>query len=99
MAEATTAAQLETTAAAGYAGESSTNAFTAVQNPATFRGIGPGGVEAPSKFDKAVISNAVTKPEVTSVNPPPYSTAELNHRFTGVAPAGFVEPIFPHPQV
>lgn len=54
-------------------------------------GKGPEGVDAPSKAEKAAVVVAVTKPEVTSVNPEPYSEAELNHRFNHVPPKGFSE--------
>lgn len=37
----------------------------------------------------------VTAPEVTSENPAPYTLPELNHRFTHVPPAGYVERSFP----
>lgn len=54
-------------------------------------GKGPDGVDAPTKEEKAAVLEAVTKPEITSVNPEPYSEAELNHRFNHVPPAGHVE--------
>src|SRR5687768_8337881 len=99
MAIATSAAQLEEAAEAGYDDVLTTDVFAAVMDPAVAHGEGPNGIEAPNKFEKAVILKAIVTPEVTSVNPPPYTLAELNHRFNHIPPAGYEEPIFPHPQV
>jgi hypothetical protein len=99
MAIATTAAQLEEGAEGGYDDVLTTDVFEGLMDPAVYHGEGPFGVEAPNKWEKAVLLKAVVTPEVTSVNPPPYSLAELNHRFNHIPPEGWENPIFPHPQV
>jgi hypothetical protein len=99
MAQATTAAQLEATAEDGFDGVGELDALEAIQDPATYRGEGPNGEEAATKYEKAVLLKGVVAPEVTSVNPPDYSLAELNHRFNHQKPDATAEPIFPHPQV
>lgn len=99
MAKATTAAQLEATAAAGATNLAEDDAYVGIQDPAVNRGTGPNGIEAPTKAEKSVVLKAVVAPEVTSVNPPAYSADELSHRFTGIPPTGYTQPIFPHPQV
>ncbi|WKR36109.1 hypothetical protein [Mycobacterium phage Azrael100] len=52
-------------------------------------GKGPFGVTAPSKAQKAEDLAKVTAPEVTSVNPEPYTEEELNHRFNHVPGESF----------
>lgn len=99
MAIATSAAQLEETAEGGYDDVLTRDAWEGILDPAVARGEGPNGKEAPTKHEKAVLLEAVVAPEVTSVNPPPYTLAELNHRFNHIPPDGYEEPIFPHPQV
>jgi hypothetical protein len=99
MAIATSAADLEATMSAGYDDVLVRDAWEGILDPAVARGEGPNGVEAPTKHEKAVLLEAVVAPEVTSVNPPPYTLDELNHRFTHIKPEGTPEPIFPHPQV
>jgi hypothetical protein len=99
MALATSAADLEATAEAGYDDVAELDALAAIQDPAVFRGEGPNGEEAATKHEKAVLLEAIVAPEVTSVNPPPYTLDELNHRFTHIKPEATPEPIFPHPQV
>lgn len=56
---------------------------------------GPGDEGVASRSEKAFVLAAVTHPEVTSENPEPYTQEELNHRFTHIPPAGFVERKFP----
>lgn len=99
MAIATTAAELEAAAEAGYESVAVDDVRDALIDPAVKHGEGPEGVEALNKFEKAVLLKGVVAPEVTSVNPPAYSLNELNHRFNHIKPAGQAEPIFPHPQV
>lgn len=52
-------------------------------------------LEAKTREEKAADLAAVTQPEVTSENPEPYTVDELNHRFTHIPPAGYVERSFP----
>jgi hypothetical protein len=99
MAIAANATELETAAEAGFDDVLTDDVFEGLMDPAVPHGEGPGGIEAPNKFEKAVLLRGVVAPEVTSVNPPAYTLAELNHRFTHIKPAGKAEPIFPHPQV
>jgi hypothetical protein len=99
MAKATTAAQLEATAVAGFDGVDEIDVYDAIQDPATYRGVDSEGNEVETKYEKAVVLRALLKPEIGAVNPPEYSLAELNHRFNHVPPAGYTEPVFPHPQV
>lgn len=56
---------------------------------------GPGDEPVANRVEKNFVLAAVTKPEVTSQNPEPYSVDELNHRFTHIPPEGFVERKFP----
>lgn len=52
-------------------------------------------LQAKTREEKAADLAAVTQPEVTSENPEPYTEAELNHRFSHIPPAGYVERSFP----
>lgn len=54
-------------------------------------GKGPEGQDVPTKDEKAFVLAAVTQPEVTSVNPEPYTVEEINHRFSHVPPEGYVK--------
>ena len=55
-------------------------------------------VEPKTREEKMADLALVTKGEVTSENPAPYTLDETNHRFTHVPPAGYVERSFPTAQ-
>lgn len=50
------------------------------------------------KEDAGAALAQVTKPVETSAAPAPQTDAELNHRFSHVAPAGTTKPKFPTKQ-